>query len=353
MQSLGIIEGYFGQAWSWRDREYVMEFLAPEGFDFYIYAPKADLYLRRDWRTLYPEPELARLRTFAEACRNAHVRFGIGLSPYELYKNFDGATKNILVEKIEQLQDTGINELAIFFDDMPGDMADLAPRQVEIMDFVASQSSVNQLSFCPTYYSNDRVLDRVFGSRPASYLESLGRNLDDNIEVFWTGEEVCSREYSAQHLKGIAEKLQRKPILWDNYPVNDGPVKSQYLHIRGFSGRSSDIAEHVCRHAINPALQPHLSLIPALTLASRYAHPDAYSYLEATCDAASRVVNQAFAQKIASDLIALNDTGLDRLEERVETLREAYSGFDHPAAREIIAWLDGQWRLSGSEMEID
>ena len=32
--------------------------------------------------------------------------------------------------------------------------------------------------------------------------------------------------------------------------------------------------------------------------------------------------------------------------ERLATLRERYAAFDHPAAREIVAWLDGHWEVT-------
>jgi beta-N-acetylglucosaminidase len=44
---LGIIEGYFGRAWSWDDRGAVIARLAPAGYCFYHYAPKIDAKLRR------------------------------------------------------------------------------------------------------------------------------------------------------------------------------------------------------------------------------------------------------------------------------------------------------------------
>jgi hyaluronoglucosaminidase len=80
---------------------------------------------------------------------------------------------------------------------------------------------------CPTYYSDDRMLDIVFGERPSGYLEELGRRLDPAVGVYWTGEEICCREFGCGHLARVAHALQRKPTLWDNYPVNDGPRMSR------------------------------------------------------------------------------------------------------------------------------
>jgi hypothetical protein len=32
-------------------------------------------------------------------------------------------------------------------------------------------------------------------------------------------------------------------------------------------------------------------------------------------------------------------------------LRERFSAFDHPAAREILAWLDGHWIIGTEDLE--
>ena len=46
----------------------------------------------------------------------------------------------------------------------------------------------------------------------------------------------------------------------------------------------------------------------------------------------------------AARLISLQDRGLDRLGECRALMRTRYAAFDHPGAREIVAWLDGQWK---------
>lgn len=348
---LGIIEGYFGPAWSWTERRQVMELLARHGYRFFHYAPKADAYLRRQWREPHPEAEGAALAGFAAACRAAGVRFGVGLSPYEAYLDFDGPTREALSAKIAALDALGLDDLAILFDDMRGDVPDLAERQAEMMDFVASRTKAERLLICPTYYSFDPVLDRAFGKRPDDYLKSLGRLLDRQVEVFWTGEEVCSREQSTAHLRQVADQLGRRPFLWDNYPVNDGPRMSQHLHLRGFTGRRSAIANSIAGHAVNPALQPLLGCIPALTLAASYRDGDGYAYGAAFLEAARVVAGEDLAKMLLADLLSLADVGLDRLGSGRERLRGRYGPIDHPAAREVVAWLDGRYATSGETVQ--
>ena len=343
---LGIIEGFYGKPWSWEEREETIAYLAPHGYRFYLYAPKADPYLRRRWRDPYPEHLAASLGRLAESCRAAGVRFGLGLSPYEIFTGFDDAAREALGAKLAFCEGLGVQDLAILFDDMRGDRPDLAARQVEVAHWVLERTRAERVLVCPSYYSDDPVLDRAFGRRPEGYVEELGRSLNPKIEIFWTGEEVCSRELSPAHLARVTEQLGRKPFLWDNYPVNDGQRMSQYLHLRGFVGRPAGIAEQVAAHGINPALQPTLTRIPALTLVDSYRLGPGYSYGEAFRSAAARVLGQDLAITLWEDLLVLQDVGLDRLGAREPMLRERYSGVDHPAAREIVAWLDGAYRIT-------
>jgi hyaluronoglucosaminidase len=343
---LGLIEGFFGLPWSWPERRDAVAFLGRRGYGFYLYAPKADPWLRRHWQQPYPQEMLGELDAFGQACRATEVRLGVGLSPFELNLHPDTDWRAPLAAKLAELDTAEIQDLAILFDDMRGDVPELAERQAAIVHFAAERSRATRIICCPSYYSDDPILDLAFGTRPPSYLEALGRRLDPAIEIMWTGEEVVSREISPGHLVRIGEAIGRKPFLWDNYPVNDGARMSQHLHLRGFSGRPAAIGPHLSAHGINLASQPRLSRIPALTLVESYARGEAYEYGAAFDRAAAEVLGEELAARLRRDLLSLQDRGRDRLGERRATLRERYAAFDHPAAAEVVAWLDGQWEVT-------
>jgi hypothetical protein len=224
--NLGLIEGFYGKPWSFDARMQTVVRLAPHGYQFYIYAPKSDPFLRKRWQEHCPEDAAQALRQLSAHCRAFGVRFGIGLSPFELYWNFDREGGDALRRKLEFLDDIGIDDLAILFDDMRGDLPALARAQLDVIDFAAAHTKATKIIVAPTYYTDDPVLDRFYGPRPDGYLEALGRTLDPAIAIFWTGPEVCSREFTTGHLARVAEQLRRKPLIWDNYPVNDGPHMS-------------------------------------------------------------------------------------------------------------------------------
>lgn len=350
---LGIIEGFYGRPWSWQERIDTVSFLGPRGYGFYLYAPKLDPYLRKRWQEDPPEEEAGCLRAFADRCREAGVRFGVGLSPYELWLDFGRDARDRLREKLRWLDGIGVQDLAILFDDMRGDLPDLAERQAEIVEHAAEATGADRLFVCPSYYSDDPVLDAVFGARPAGYLERLGALLDPSVEIFWTGEEVCSREISPGHLRRVTERLGRRPFLWDNYPVNDGQRMSRHLHLRAFTGRPATLADHVAGHGINPALQPTLTRIPALTLVESYRRGEEYRYGDALRDAAEEVLGPELAEKVVGDLRLLQDEGLERLGEKRDRLVERYDGMDHPGAGEIVGWLRGEYRVTDAMMRED
>jgi hypothetical protein len=343
---LGLIEGFFGRPWSWRERAETIAYLAPHGYRFYLYAPKADPFLRRQWQALHPDDEMEALARLSAHCRSLGVRFGIGLSPFELHLAPERGWQDMLARKLAHLDALRPDDLAILFDDMRGDLPDLAQRQATIVDFAASRTSASRILCCPSYYSDDPVLDTAFGARPVGYLRQLGRMLDRRIEMMWTGPEVCAREFSGGHLARVADEMGRKPLLWDNYPVNDGARMSQHLHLRAFTGRPAAIAHLVSAHGINPASQPVLSRIPALTLAQSYREGEGYDYAAAFAGAAREVLGPELAAKIAGHLILFQDRGLDRIGTRKAALREVYAGFAHPAAQEVVGWLEGRWAVT-------
>lgn len=348
---LGLIEGRFGRLWSEAERSYVVRTLGAAGYGFYHYGPKADRNLRRDWHTPHSVERTAELTRLSAECRALGMRFGMAITPVGSTHPFDAGARAALTRRIADLDAIGIDDLAVLFDDLRGDMPQLAARQAEVVNFCAGLTKATRVYTCPTYYSDDPVLDLVFGDRPADYLNELGRLLDPAVQVYWTGEEVCSREIGPAHLARVTGELGRPVCLWDNYPVNDGARMSRFLHLRAFTGRPARNAPHVSGHAINPAIQAHLGCIPALTLPMLYEAGDDYAYGAAFGDAARRLLGDEFARMLQQDLPALQDVGYERLGTRTERLRSRYVDIDHPAAWEILRWLDGDDLMTDDEVQ--
>ncbi len=344
---LGIIEGFFGRPYRWADRHMLVNTLSKYGFTRWDYAPKSDTFLRDDWRERHAPAEAKSLSDFGVHCRAHGISFGVGLSPLGLNAGYASDDRYALQTKIEQLLTLGIDHLSLLFDDMRGDFPELAKVQMAIAHDVARWLEGRPLTLCPSYYTTDPILDRVFGERPPTYLADLGKGLDPAIGLFWTGEKVCSKDYSSDHLDEIKTLAQRPLTLWDNYPVNDGPRMAKKLHLRPFSGRSACSAGRLAAHLINPMSQPHLGLIPLLTLGDGGKGSD-----EARVHAAAlSLYGDPLASLLTEDLGAVHDIGLNADEEAIERLRARYAPIDHPAAIELVDWLDGGYAINLDQVQ--
>lgn len=377
------IEGFYGRPWSHLDRIHVMRSLSSAGYSDYLYAPKSDAYLREKWQEFHPESCSHDILEFGNECCQLGIRFGLGLSPMGLHAQWDDRGREVLLSKIAQLQSLGMKFLALLFDDMRGDYTDLAQTQAEICHVVQQAFPDMPLYMCPSYYSFDPVLDLVFGHRPPNYLQDLGRFLDPAIQVFWTGNRVCSSQISVQDLIQVNEWLGRKVYLWDNEPVNDGVRMAPWLNLRAYPGRSAELAPHISGHGSNPMVEPRLSalvqgLLPLLYVQGTLSDADLDARLcaELPQDLAVQIIQDlellrsrgvgmgnnpdqymTWSRRILglegwNDLNAEQQKLLGDWQNQFETqiaqsmsdgqrqkLWEFYSVYDHPVAAEIAAFL--------------
>ena len=355
---LGVIEGFFGRTWSFQERYDYADFLKANDYHFYIYAPKSDAHLRKSWQQDWPAETADQLKNLVNHYQALGLDFGIGLSPFEIYNNYDVAARKALLDKVERLNELGIDILCLLFDDMRGDLPDLAQTQAEITKDVLAQTTAKKVIMCPTYYTFDKVLERLFGKMPENYFQDLGENLPAEVDIFWTGSTVCSQEYPESHMKDVVKALGRKPFLWDNYPVNDGADISQFLYLKPFENRPSSLAELTMGHAVNPMNQAWLSRIPIYSLPYSYAQGVGYNPEEVLGEAVNQLCGEALAEQILNDIEVLQTHGLDKMKpEQRQQLIQQYSQFvshddadetessrkDSQYAKEIIGWLKDEY----------
>ena len=339
----GVIEGFYGQCWSWESREAYANFLADSGMNSYIYAPKSDGCLRKRWRQHWPDKEFQQLKKLSAVYRRAGLNFGLGLSPFELYRNFDRRAKVELKVKLGQIESLAPSVLCILFDDMSGDLPHLAELQIEICDFVAANISVDRLVMCPTYYSLDSVLEKVFGLMPVDYWQQLGRGLSSDWDVFWTGDEVISKNYSTDSLTTITRKLGRKPLLWDNYPVNDGAKISNFLHLSS-ANRNAELKKTTQGLLCNPMNQSALSKAAIFSTALQL-HGEEVSQR----DLFNHLFGDELACMLIQDLSSFEQVGLAGLSAAVkQCLKDKYKNVNHLAAKEVFDWLDDKYTFDSA-----
>lgn len=340
---LGTVEGFFGRQWSWQARRDHADFLAGQQFSTYLYAPKNDVFLRKQWAEPYPDHEFAELRRLADHAARAGLEFGVGLSPFELYRDFSPTRRDALLRKLDQLNRLQAPLLAILFDDMLGDLPGLADTQLAIFDCIRTHSSASHFMLCPTYYSDDPLLVKHFGRQPERYLEQLGQSLPPAVQVFWTGPKVISHAYPRDHLLAVGERLRRKPLLWDNYPVNDAKRLTPFLHLLPYERRGDGVfpletISQCCSGLLaNPMNQAYLSQIPLRSLGAQWQAMQAGT--------APATPSSPVLALLAEDCEAFQRQGLEHFDAATRTrLQQRYHALlPDPMAQEVCDWLDGRY----------
>lgn len=348
MNKTGVIEGFFGPQWPEEDRKSFADFLSRYGGDFFIYAPKQDPFLRKKWRDDWSDEYIEKLRSLVTLFHAHKIEFGVGFSPFGLGETLTLDDQRHLETKLTVLNGLGIDVLGLFFDDMPTN-ENLAKTQIEALRLIKGHFK-NHIVFCPSYYTPDPILDKVFGQRPANYLEDIAAGVPLDVSIAWTGPKVISPVIDQEHLKEVSLLLKRKPFIWENLFANDGPKNCKHLKLKPFTGRDENTFREAEAFGFNLMNQPELSKI--VYLSSLYALKG-IEVDEAYEKALSELCSPALKAFILKNKEVLLHTGLDNISpEQKDLLKKELSGDLSRASREIISWLNGEYNV-GSECLTD
>jgi hypothetical protein len=175
-----------------------------------------------------------------------------------------------LLAKLAPLLDAGVQWVVLALDDIPirpGLAVEQAELTTWLLDALRSRRPDPHLTLVPTEY---------IGTRPTSYLEDLAAGLPSDVDVMWTGPTVCSPVIRAADARAWASALGgRRPLLWDNYPVNDGTMEHS-LHLGPYRGREPELTDELDGVLCNPMLQPHASEVALATAADFLCAPEKY-----------------------------------------------------------------------------
>jgi hypothetical protein len=340
MTKIGIVEGFFGPVWGHEARLAFAPFLHKYGGSFYIYAPKRDAHLRKAWRDEWTPEYLQELGALNDAFHNHQLKFGVALSPFGLGSHISELDWSHLKQKFEILSQLKIDYLGLFFDDMPS-TADLLKVQTAVVELALKYFPVG-LFFCPSYYTYDPILDKVFGQRPQGYVEGLKTAIPNEVEICWTGPKVISEEISRSHLEEVTSLLGRKPFIWENLFANDGPRNCKFLKLKYFTGRDESLATQTNGVGLNLMNQPYLSQL--LYLSSLWVLNKNLSPADAFEQSCKELYRSEFANFLIKNRAIFLEVGLDKLsEEEKERLTSEIAGDQTPAAQEVLEWLKGSY----------
>ena len=262
----------------------------------YVYAPKDDPYQRADWRKLYPESEVRRFQELIGRAGRNGVSFVYSISP-GLDVTYSGdADRQALAAKLDQLRGLGIHTFMLSLDDVPEKLTPADSARY------GTNYALAQVDLANWLYQNERAKDDRFamwvtqshywGLKPDEYLNTFGTKLDPAVPLIWTGPDVISEQLTVRETDTMTSIMRRKPIIWDNYPVNDYTYvqkKKPRLILGPIRGRAPDLAGHVAGFLLNPMIQAEASQLPLYTAAAYLADPDGYDPDAAWRDASSHL----------------------------------------------------------------
>ena len=215
----GVVEGFYGTPWSHEVRISLIDFYGQNKMNTYLYGPKDDPYHScPNWRLPYPEDEARNIGELVKTCERNRVDFVWAIHPGQDIKWNEEDYGNLL-NKFNLMYDLGVRSFAIFFDDISGEGTN-PTRQAELLnrlnsEFVKVKGDVRPLIVCPTDYS------RLWANPgPNGNLSIYGKILDPSIEVFWTGDYVCS-DLTEETMEWVNTRIKRPAFYWWNFPVTD------------------------------------------------------------------------------------------------------------------------------------
>ncbi|MBM4260981.1 MAG: hypothetical protein FJ143_09965 [Deltaproteobacteria bacterium] len=288
-QRRGIVEGFFGPLWSMAHRKRLFAFGQARGMNTYLYAPKDDPYHRLRWRFPYPPKQWRELTRLISTARRSEIAFVYGFHPGAGLCFSDDEPVRILLRKAQRFYDAGVRTFAVLFDDIPSRLTQARDRRQycnslaraegnwlgKIVEHQPSSWHDVEWWICPSYYTPDPLLARVFGAFEDNFLEKLAETLPQDVACMWTGPAVVPKEISLAHVRKVQRRIARRLILWDNYPVNDLSMADE-LHIGPLLGRDPRLPQHVYGYLNNPLLQQELSFMPLATCFDYARAPRAY-----------------------------------------------------------------------------
>jgi hyaluronoglucosaminidase len=290
----GVVEGFFGKPWSLAARLRVIEFMGAAGLQSYIYAPKDDIYHRMNWTTPYPPAEWRRVSQVIRSCKKNGVRFIWAVSPGMTMHYCRAADLDILVEKFERPIPDGVSSFCLFLDDIPPELVHEDDRKAfsslgeahahvcnRLFERLSAKVDGARLWMCPTDYAT---------VSPTPYLLTIGKLLRPEVGVFWTGPKVVSPGIAVEHAKAFAKIIRRKPLLWDNYPVND--YNRHKLNMGPLRGRDPGLTSMLAGYFTNPMNEASASMIPILTIADYLYNPAGYDPDDAERNAIVRIAGK-------------------------------------------------------------
>jgi len=299
----GIIEGYYGEPWSFEEHLEMADFMDEYRLNAFMYAPKLDPYHREKWFEPYPEAEFSKLKEIKFKLSEKNIDFyycispGHAKDPKDAFKYTGEEDFKRLFVKLQQVIDIGVSHFGLLLDDID---YQLSGENLQIF----SRPGIAHAHICNQVYAylKSHVLDPVLVMCPTEYHQigdseyrhDLKEHLNDDIYVFWTGDRVCAEAITEEDAKETQAAFQKRLFIWDNFPVSDFTYGVREF-IAPIKNRTAALSKYAEGYMINPSLHYQISKIGMITMAHYAWNSAKYDY-EKSFEMALRSISEAFAK---------------------------------------------------------
>lgn len=316
------------KGWAWGPEQYLAEipYLAKSKMNFLMNCYTSmfhdpEKFVNRWWEPIPESKKLAYEKVVA-ACLEKGIHFCFALHPqlfserpfrYESDEDLES-----LWQHFAWMQGLGVRWFSLSYDDIPiegEDKAKLGEKHARLANWLLARlrekdQRVN-LIFCPVYYwgCGDEAEARA-------YLDALGRQLDPDVYVFWTGDSVVTTRITFKCARAYKEIVQHRLIIWDNYPVND---RHPVLHLGPVTGRDPALCEIADGYMSNPlSPQNDINRLPLMTCADYAYNPWAYDPGRSIGQAILHLAETPSERQVLKDLVELYPGNINLGETRTD-----------------------------------
>jgi len=264
---------------------------------------------RNSWWLPLPEKKREAYLELLRACQAKGVELCLSMNPNlssSRILDYDSAEDvDALWRHYEWFQSHGMKWFCVSLDDISQgvDAAGQARLTNELLKRLREQDPEAQLVLCPTvYWGNGSGQSSTYGDY-ASYLETLGETLDQDVFLFWTGDAVVTPRITSRAARAYRDLCKHRLIIWDNYPVNDG---SATLHLGPVTGRDPGLADICYGYMSNPMhSESEINRIPLMTCMDYAYNPWDYDPSRSIGQAIWHVAKGLQQRLVLKDLVEL------------------------------------------------
>ncbi|MER7106182.1 beta-N-acetylglucosaminidase domain-containing protein [Streptomyces sp. NPDC000229] len=322
----GLTEGFYGRPWSHEQRLAQLDFMGRTKQNRYLYAPGDDPYRQAQWREPYPAAQRTEFRELAERARRNHVTLAWAVAPAQSMCLASQDDLTALKRKVDAMYALGVRAFQVQFQDASYDEwhcsrdadtfgsgpASAARAHARVATELARHLAgrypdAEPLTLMPTEFYQDGATE---------YRTALAAELDDRVQVAWTGVGVVPRTITGRELAGARDAFGHPLVTMDNYPVND--YAQDRIFLGPYMGREPAVAAGSAALLANAMEQAAASRIPVFTAADYAWNPKGYrpgeSWHAAIGDLAggdpkAREALHALAGNDASSILSRTESG--------------------------------------------